>query len=154
MRSGKFLRTALVLLLCLILLFPAGWGLSSDGGGGSYYFTYEQLGEEVQTLAAQYPDLVDVSVLGNSVEGRNIWSVTSRKRGKKGPDYRSPPRFGMDQRPGPSQDNRVLRPRLLPGRAGPGTTAPILPGQLFPDFSPHGQPRWGNLGSRRSRRLS
>jgi murein tripeptide amidase MpaA len=83
MRSGKFLRTALVLLLCLILLFPAGWGLSSDGGGGSYYFTYEQLGEEVQTLAAQYPDLVDVSVLGNSVEGRNIWSVTVGKGAKK-----------------------------------------------------------------------
>lgn len=83
MRSGKFLRNALVLLLCLILLFPAGWGLSSDGGGGSYYFTYEQLGEEVQTLAAQYPDLVDVSVLGNSVEGRNIWSVTVGKGAKK-----------------------------------------------------------------------
>ncbi|MDW7651463.1 MAG: M14 family zinc carboxypeptidase [Bacillota bacterium] len=46
-------------------------------------YTYEQLGDKLQKLATNHPDLVSLNVLGTSVDNRNIWSVTLGTGSKK-----------------------------------------------------------------------
>src|SRR5690554_4821890 len=45
-------------------------------------YTYSNLAQDVQKLVGHYPDLAKSSVLGQSVEGRNIWSITIGKGSK------------------------------------------------------------------------
>lgn len=56
--------------------------MTSDGGGPEFY-TYDQLTAELQYLSQQFPDLVTLSAGGQSVEGRDIWTVTVGNGAKK-----------------------------------------------------------------------
>ena len=40
------------------------------------YYTYDKLGQHLQKLASHYPGLARTAVVGKSVEGNNIWSIT------------------------------------------------------------------------------
>jgi hypothetical protein len=66
--------------MTLVLLFMAGNAFSMDSKvypmPANKIYTYEQLTDRLQTLAANHPDLVSLSVPGKSVDNRNIWSVT------------------------------------------------------------------------------
>ncbi|MTI96261.1 MAG: hypothetical protein FH749_12420 [Firmicutes bacterium] len=42
-------------------------------------YTYSNLTNDLQKLAGHYPDLASTAVVGQSVEGRNIWSITVGK---------------------------------------------------------------------------
>lgn len=76
MLSSRLLRFFAILLVGILLFYPVGRGLSSDGGAGPLYYTYDQLQEDVQAVAAQYPGLVRVSVESESVEAKDILAVT------------------------------------------------------------------------------
>lgn len=43
---------------------------------GSTIYTYDSLTAELHALKNSYPDLITLSSIGNSVEGRNLWSVS------------------------------------------------------------------------------
>jgi hypothetical protein len=59
-----------------------------------YYHTYATLGEDLNHLAAAHPDLAQVSVLGQSRLGLNLWSIEVGNR--SAPDYASKPGFYLD----------------------------------------------------------
>ena len=46
-----------------------------DKGDMGGYHTYDQMIEHINLMQAQYSDLVTTSVIGESIEGREIWSV-------------------------------------------------------------------------------
>ncbi len=45
----------------------------------AYYHTYEQVGEELQRLAQERPDLAKLVSLGHTYEGREIWALKISK---------------------------------------------------------------------------
>lgn len=51
------------------------WDTVSLDFQGKYY-TYDKLGQHLQKLASHYPGLARTAVVGKSVEGNNIWSIT------------------------------------------------------------------------------
>src|ERR1043165_10625 len=48
------------------------------------YYRYDELTSLLQSFAQEYPDLLDVSSIGKSHEGRDIWLVTLTNK-KTGP---------------------------------------------------------------------
>ena len=81
MLSRKPLKYISVLLLCILVFFP-GVGLSSDYWEDQFY-TYDQLTVQLQELVSQYPGLVSMSIEGQSVDNRNIRSITLGRGAKK-----------------------------------------------------------------------
>jgi hypothetical protein len=49
------------------------------------YYTYEQVGEALRALAAAFPDLAKLEVVGTSEEGREIWAMTVNNPRTGGP---------------------------------------------------------------------
>jgi murein tripeptide amidase MpaA len=54
-----------------------------------HYFTNEELSQLLDEWAAQYPDLLQISQIGQSHEGRPIWLLTLTNR-QTGPDLEKP----------------------------------------------------------------
>jgi len=46
----------------------------------NHYFTNEELSDQLDAWVAKYPDLIQVTSIGNSFEGRPIWLVTLTNR--------------------------------------------------------------------------
>src|SRR5438105_14850192 len=53
------------------------------------YYRYAQLTEILQSYAAEYPSLVELSSIGKSYEGRDVWLVTLTNKAT-GPDREKP----------------------------------------------------------------
>jgi len=76
----KMLKRILGLLLMLFVGFIS---LNSicDGGGGTpapdagLYHTYSEINSEIHALASAYPTIAQISSIGQSIEGRDLWAI-------------------------------------------------------------------------------
>jgi len=79
MRS-HFKRIFAVLLFCCLCALPSA---ASDDTSGSGYHDYQALTQSLKRLQAQYPKLLNLSSIGKSRQGRDIWLL--RISGPQGP---------------------------------------------------------------------
>jgi hypothetical protein len=72
-------RTRLIVGLVLAALLLMGGRCGNGGGPGTpdagLYHTYAEINDELHKLAAAHPQIAQVSSLGKSVEGRDLWAI-------------------------------------------------------------------------------
>lgn len=68
--------------LGILLLFPLAYSGSCDGDGqpqppadAGAYHTYAEVGTALQDLATRFPNLCQVSSIGQSLQGRELWAI-------------------------------------------------------------------------------
>ena len=72
-------HTLRILLLFTIYLLTIN-SVCQNGGGPSdptagLYHTYEEIDQELHALAAGHPDIAEVTSIGQSLEGRELWII-------------------------------------------------------------------------------
>jgi hypothetical protein len=74
--TGRAIRRAVLLAVGLVALVPATAAQAADPAefprGWEGYHTYQEMRAEVGKVAAAHPDIVKVSVIGKSYQGRDI----------------------------------------------------------------------------------
>lgn len=65
------------------------------------YHTYDELTEELKTMAEKYPDLCDLVSLGKSYEGRDIWALRISKKPETDPGEPAEEKNDNPQEPSP-----------------------------------------------------
>ncbi|MDZ7344243.1 MAG: M14 family metallopeptidase [candidate division KSB1 bacterium] len=80
MRRQTDLKKWGVLVVMTLAVHFLFWSGSCDNGGSpdpnaGLYHTYAELNDELHKLAAEFPQIVQVSSIGQSVQGRELWAI-------------------------------------------------------------------------------
>lgn len=81
MKSRRKLQARLCFALAAAITTPLLLGGSCDNGGApsdpnaGLYHTYAEINDELHQLATAHPQIAQVSSLGKSVEGRELWAI-------------------------------------------------------------------------------
>jgi len=76
----KYIRIGRTLGLLAIAFLLVGGRCDNGGGPGNppnagLYHTYAEINDELHQLAAAHPQIAQVSLIGKSVEGRDLWAI-------------------------------------------------------------------------------
>jgi len=73
----KFSFALMALVLAVFTLAPGGRSHAAEANivDPSVTYTYEVLTQDVQELAAKYPDMIEYKSIGKTLYGRDIWAV-------------------------------------------------------------------------------